>query len=744
MPVSKRVKTLLKNNYGNNEKTNEFVRYNERLKKHADKYKKLRKNNNTKEIDLMNAELKVMKYETKLNNMISKNTFGSKKALSKLETNLNKLSNAKILPTRVISSGMNNFRVIFHVDPFDSVHSTKPYTKAKIQKLGAQLSKQLKEQGLKGDIETVLDYNGIVRAGHRSKIGNDITLFDPSAYYDEDDEYYIEHFEKANKFNYAVFFVRAKNAKAKAGGFSNDNDCFWFCLNNAIPQYNPWTSPEQLKQFLNIKRKDLINISDIPKIEEKIKNVSINVYGDCIYTSTTNQKLVLNLKLTNNHYQIYHSLNRKVNYVAFQEKTILMYDKMDKVGYDGENIIEIDEDYYTDILNFKTKYILIPRTKDLYRKGVSLIDDYKQYITMAENLKTESKGELNLNYTGTIKKLALKILDQTTKHITPENIEYDEALILENSVSNGYIFNEEYEGEAYKGDITSMYPSIYNSNNTLIPIKRGNFMKLEQTNINEMNTKMNGKYAYGLYKYNIYRSGNKKIDRLFRFKPLFEPDEDDDFEDDGWIENNWYCSIDLELADKLGLKKELITKCKFNALLYPRSHCLTGFQVFNNYIQKIYPLKEKNIEGAKLLLNILSGALGEINTKTLFLFDDDYNYYNLDEMGLDIRKQTEFNGKEKNRSGIKIQCVYKDNYYACCFARFKPFLLALARKKIFDIVYPINEIVKKVYIDSIITTQPITYSEGFGNLKFEYYCKSIKIESNRKEILLDEKIKKII
>eukprot|EP01040_Poterioochromonas_malhamensis_P007749 gene7749-8371_t len=179
---------------------------------------------------------------------------------------------------------------------------------------------------------------------------------------------------------------------------------------------------------------------------------------------------------------------------------------------------------------------------------------------MAENLKTESKGELNLNYTGTIKKLALKILDQTTKHITPENIEYDEALILENSVSNGYIFNEEYEGEAYKGDITSMYPSIYNSNNTLIPIKRGNFMKLEQSNINEMNTKMNGKYAYGLYKYNIYRSGNKKIDRLFRFKPLFEPDEDDDFEDDGWIENNWYCSIDLELADKFSSIQQLYTK----------------------------------------------------------------------------------------------------------------------------------------------------------------------------------------
>ena len=64
-------------------------------------------------------------------------------------------------------------------------------------------------------------------------------------------------------------------------------------------------------------------------------------------------------------------------------------------------------------------------------------------------------------------------MDDTTKHITPEIIEFDEASILENSTSNGFIFSEPYEGIAHKGDITSLYPSIYSSKNVLVPIKRG-------------------------------------------------------------------------------------------------------------------------------------------------------------------------------------------------------------------------------------------------------------------------------
>jgi len=117
-------------------------------------------------------------------------------------------------------------------------------------------------------------------------------------------------------------------------------------------------------------------------------------------------------------------------------------------------------------------------------KGKELIDDYNDYITIANDLKSKSNGAINLYKTGTIKKTALKLLDDTTKHITPELIEFDEACCLENSTSNGLIFSEPYEGIAHKGDIKSLYPSIYSSKNVLVPIKRGVFKILTNQDIN--------------------------------------------------------------------------------------------------------------------------------------------------------------------------------------------------------------------------------------------------------------------
>jgi deoxyhypusine synthase len=70
-------------------------------------------------------------------------------------------------------------------------------------------------------------------------------------------------------------------------------------------------------------------------------------------------------------------------------------------------------------------------------------------------------------------------------------------------------------------------------------------------------------------------------------------------------------------------------------------------------------------------------------------------------------------------------------------------MLAQARMVMLKIILPVNDIVKKVYIDSIITTEPLEYKDGWGSLKFEYYCENIEIKNNRREELLSEKIKNI-
>ena len=64
-------------------------------------------------------------------------------------------------------------------------------------------------------------------------------------------------------------------------------------------------------------------------------------------------------------------------------------------------------------------------------------------------------------------------------------------------------------------------------------------------------------------------------------------------------------------------------------------------------------------------------------------------------------------------------------------------MLANARLTMLNIILPINDKVVKCYIDSVITTEPLEYKEGWGELKLEYANKNIKIENNRKEKILN-------
>ena len=75
---------------------------------------------------------------------------------------------------------------------------------------------------------------------------------------------------KIDRFKEIVFFVTIDNTNANFGGNSNNNDCFWYCLNNGISQYNPWEKPEDLKKFLGINRNSLVGLMHIEKIENKI------------------------------------------------------------------------------------------------------------------------------------------------------------------------------------------------------------------------------------------------------------------------------------------------------------------------------------------------------------------------------------------------------------------------------------------------------------------------------------------
>ena len=203
----------------------------------------------------LNNDLLINQYKKKIRDMVSKNLFGDENKLTKFETKLNKISNGVVLPSKIYSKSKNVFRVILTQN--NNSNFDKPYTKKRIKDIGLKISKKLSDYGLEGTITTTLDFDGLIRSGFQSDIGDDISIFDPNLYYNGD-EYDIEHYENINRFSNVVFWITARNENAQFGGNSNFNDCFWFCLNNGIPQYNPWKKPEDLKEFLKIGRSDFL------------------------------------------------------------------------------------------------------------------------------------------------------------------------------------------------------------------------------------------------------------------------------------------------------------------------------------------------------------------------------------------------------------------------------------------------------------------------------------------------------
>ena len=357
-----------------------------------------------------------------------------------------------------------------------------------------------------------------------AQIGEPINIYSPNILSPvEADEELCDRFNMIDSFNSIVLFVHIENNKRKSGGAGFNNDCLWFCINKAIPDYNIWKEPQTLKHFLSIGRNDMISIDHIEKIEKTIAKVGINISGDFNYTSKLGLLKNIHLTLIDNHYKINHKINKKVSCISYEEKTILMIDKIDyltnkKNAFDGENIIQMTKELEYDINFFKTKYILVQRLN--FKKSIQ--EEYKEYIKMADELKLKSNGQINLYKTGTILKTAQNLLDETTKHITPENILFDEAETLQNATQGSTIFYDRYEGEGFKSDIKSMFPYIMKLNNTMIPVKRGIFKTITNDDLQEMKIKLNGSYAFGIYKMEILKSEDEKINRLFSFNETNE------------------------------------------------------------------------------------------------------------------------------------------------------------------------------------------------------------------------------
>jgi hypothetical protein len=162
------------------------------------------------------------------------------------------------------------------------------------------------------------------------------------------------------------------------------------------------------------------------------------------------------------------------------------------------------------------------------------------------------------------------------------------------------------------------------------------------------------------------------------------------------------------VAKAYNLNIELIQDGQPNFLCYNIKE--NGHFLFHNYFNEFYQLKQKN-KGAKILLNILWGALCETNH---YNYHCDYNK----SLAIDDAELTDI----RHNNGLKVKCVfYKQHYYKTNWARIKPWVLSYGRAKLFFRYRKYEEDIVRINTDGFYTKtkQDIQPSEDMGYLKYE-------------------------
>jgi hypothetical protein len=279
----------------------------------------------------------------------------------------------------------------------------------------------------------------------------------------------------------------------------------------------------------------------------------------------------------------------------------------------------------------------------------------------------------------------------------PDPITVLEQNWIYNTNCNSIIFTESCDlDKAYDYDKRSCYPSIMCDDKFTFPVKEGRFVKLEKLPETYL--------SYGIYRVNISRSNDDKIDRFFRFNSF-----------------NYYTHYHINAAKMLGLNVGLIIDDEANALLYEKGRA-NGHTYFHQLIMELYKLKSES-ELAKPLLSCLWGVLC---SKKIIKKSTVNKLINL-----------------KNKKIEYINPIYGDNvmvgymsdkqFYKYDYARIGVFLTSRNCEKMVKELLPFNDHIKRFHTDGFISDIPIPLNIGdnIGDWKFEKEGKCKITNSNK-------------
>lgn len=347
---------------------------------------------------------------------------------------------------------------------------------------------------------------------------------------------------------------------------------------------------------------------------------------------------------------------------------------------------------------------------------------YAKIINIANTLKKETNGKINMYKSGRFSKTALEFYftEYFNKYdIELDHISYEEAIIIQKASIGPLLISKKCLNiKAWSYDFKSCYPSIMRDSKMLFPIKEGKWVFLNKDEFNNLKF-----YQYGIYNVKILKSEDNSINQLFKFN-----------------NDNWYTHIDLNLAKDLGLELIIKQKNKQNFLYYKRDSLISGKDLFGEYINFMFKLKQKDIPGGKELIKCLWGALCKANiARVKFNINDE----------LVLKHNKDYDTIVPINNNEYIADIYnKAQYFDYDLARIKPFLLAKGRFKLSKAIYPVKENILYSHTDSLIVDIDISknkqllkiFGNDIGDLAYEglyenFWCNNITSKTSKIELI---------
>lgn len=591
-----------------------------------------------------------------------------------------------------------------------SRNDNKMIKRNELIKMCVELRDDLRDVYKDGLIAVSIKYPERWYSASPSKLSDErVNIFSMDQYdeFDEDPEEYP---------TFRFSFIPLSDAE---GGHDEHNDCLINCIKKFVQRGAAKLNASQLKEVLGLKRDDMVSIANIPDVEKYINhhlgfnNYAINVCGDYSYKSLIPSNKIIRLILSNNHYSLDVEEVKHQN-SSYTEKPILMFctqDFKEYQTYDGTHKKSISKEQYNKYMSFSSKYTMIEKNYCKDARDLTIEDSYQLFINMADQMKKKTHGRINFYRSGSVKQAALKYFYELNTAVQPDEIEEDNAAWINEASFAALMYWQPFNGNVHLYDINSHYPNIMRRNYHYFPIKDGEFKMLSKDEFLQIIKKPTP--DYGIYRCKITKK-NINPCKFFRFNP-----------------NNKYTHLDIACAVLYDLNIDLIEDGKPNCLFFSKDKLMNGAFLFKKYVQEFYKLKSEGVAGAKQLLNVLWGALGESRFYNKKIEYDE-------EANIDHCEIKYMNTGDT----INIKCLDYGNkrYFKTNYARIKPFILSYGRHAMMKIFTKYEDLVVRMHTDGFyLKDKPsdILTGPNIGNLKYEGEYKVVVTGINK---MVKEKI----